>query len=68
MRSVSLTTEPRLSLSEPVVQFEDNELRVETGSMLPDGRFFVILEGEQEAGATRIDVTLNWTSLLGTGD
>ena len=64
MWSISLTTEPRLSISEPLVQFEDNESRVETGSMLPDGRFFVILTGEQEEGATRIDVTLDWTARL----
>ena len=57
---MTLHTRPRLSLSEPEIQYKDTELRIETGSMLPDGRFFVILTGEQEDGATRIDLTLNF--------
>ena len=61
--AVSVTTEPELTLSEPVNVLNAGDLRMADEAMipLPDGeRFVFIQKGEQEKEKKHLNVVLNW--------
>jgi Tol biopolymer transport system component len=59
---VTITTEPDVRISEPRLIADISELlpKLRGGNPLPDGRFLVIHQGEDEVEPTEINVVLNW--------
>ena len=63
--SLPVTTAPVLSVGSPTVVFDSKTLNVFANEILPDGRQFVVIRGEEEADEIRrVSVVLNFTKEL----
>jgi hypothetical protein len=63
--SLPVTTSPALSVGSPTPLFDGKKLNIFVGDILPDGRQFVLMRGEEEADEIRrVSVVLNFTKEL----
>ncbi len=67
--AVDITTEPTFRAGTPRLLFEGSYQRATGASafydVTPDGqRFLMVQAAEQEAGASQINIVLNWTEEL----
>ncbi len=64
MMAVDITTEPTFRAGSPRLLFEGSYESSTIGSafydVTPDGQRFVMVQAQQEAGASQIHVVLNW--------
>lgn len=66
LMSVTITMNPVLSATPPVVVHDLKKLRVNRAEwdIMPDGRLFAVQRGEDEDDITHFDVVLDWSREL----
>ncbi len=64
--TVDVVTEPELRLSQPTLLGDSHEALSQfvSAEHLPDGRYLLVLKGEEETPPDRVNVILNWTAEL----
>jgi hypothetical protein len=66
---VSVATHPELAVGKPRQLFKIQPAAMTSGrnfDVTPEGKNFVVIEGDRQAVPSRIHVVLNWSNELGT--